>query len=77
MRYFSIEKPYTLQQIRLDTSNCKYFKKQLTNKDDLNVELKVFDHYRDDYKKTTNSQYDRMQSHESNYCWNTWKSKLL
>lgn len=60
--HFSIDYPFEPSQIRLDASNCKYFKRQFTNKDDFVLDLREFDTHREDYDNRIRQQYlfDRM-----------------
>lgn len=55
--HFSIDYPFESSQIRLDASNCKYFRKELTYKKDFIVDLREFDSYREDYVKDTHLKY--------------------
>lgn len=53
--HFSIDYPFEPSQIRLDASNCKYFRKQMTH--DCLIDLREFDTFRNDYENSTNHQY--------------------
>lgn len=59
--HFSINYPFEPSQIRLDASNCKYFKRQWT-KGDFVMDLREFATHREDYDKRMRKQYlfDRM-----------------
>lgn len=60
--HFSLDYPFEPSKIRLDASNCKYLKRQLTNKHDLVVDLREFDAQREDYDNRIRPHYcfDRM-----------------